>query len=84
MDIRELKQVLKPLGFKIKIRSMSWGRHATITNLAGDRELTNNVFTSDTLSFWKPALDAIRAAGSITQDTDKVYGLDFITTSMSD
>ena len=77
MEISELKKVLKPLGFKVKVQSLSYGRHATITDLAGTRKLTGNVFTADTLAFWSPAIDTCRKAGQITSNGDKVYGLKF-------
>ena len=75
MELSELRKILKPLGFKVKTKSLSHGRHATITDLSGMRELTGNVFTSDQLAFWSPAIEACRKAGQVTQDSDKVYGL---------
>ena len=77
MEVSELRKVLKPLGFKVKVQSLSYGKHATITDLTGNRKLTGNVFTAETLLFWKPAIEVCRAAGQVTSDTDKVYGLKF-------
>ena len=77
MELTDLRKALKPLGFKVKTKSMSHGRHATITNLAGDRELTGNVFHGDQVEYWKPAIDLCRESFPITCDSDKVYGLRF-------
>ena len=77
MEVSELRKVLKPLGFKVKVQSLSHGRHATITDLTGNRKLVGNVFTAETLAFWGPAIDVCRKAGQITFGTDKVYGLKF-------
>ena len=77
MELSELRSLLKPLGFKVKVQSLSHGKHAILTDLTGTRKLTGNVFTADTLAFWSPAIDVCRKAGQITFGTDKVYGLKF-------
>ena len=77
MEVAELRSLLKPLGFKVKVQTLSHGKHAILTDLTGTRKLTGNVFTEETLSFWKPAIEVCRAAGQVTSDTDKVYGLKF-------
>lgn len=58
--LAELRRAIKPLGFKIKTQTMSWGRHATYVRLSDNRELTYNVFTPEDLAQWNPLFDWLR------------------------
>jgi hypothetical protein len=58
--IAELRKALKPLGYGIKTKSLSWGPHATYFRIHDKVELTGNVFTPETLAEWLPLFDWIR------------------------
>jgi hypothetical protein len=77
MELAELRKRLRALGFRIKTQSMSHGIHATIMDDAGHK-MTGNVFTPETLEFWKPAMDACSGAKEgVVHQGQKVYGLAF-------
>ena len=76
--ISELRKAIKPLGFTVKIRSLSWGPHATYIRISDKAELTNNVFTPESLAGWKPILDFRRdnrAALQALRESTGTYGL---------
>ena len=76
--ISELRKAIKPLGFTVKIRSLSWGPHATYIRISDKAELTSNVFTPESLAGWKPILDFRRdnrAALQALRESTGTYGL---------
>lgn len=75
MEIQELRKKLKPLGFKLRMETFSFGKHATL--LKEDRALTYNAMTWETLDFWKPGIEVCRASSPVTCGSEKVYGLAF-------
>lgn len=58
--INDIRKAIKPIGFKVKTQSLSWGRHATYIHIDSGQELSFNVFTPDTLARWKPLIDWIK------------------------
>lgn len=54
-SLREVRSQIKDLGFKLKIKSMSFGRSAVYTKMDG-REMPD-IFTSDSLQQWQPLVD---------------------------
>ena len=54
--INEVRKAIKPLGFNIKIKSLSWGQHATYFRIIDKKEMPS-IFTSDTLPEWKPIIE---------------------------
>ena len=76
--ISELRKAIKPLGFTVKIRSLSWRPHATYIRISDKAELTSNVFTPESLAGWKPIMDFRRdnkAALQALRESTGVYGL---------
>ena len=59
--LNDLRKAIKPLGYKVKTKALSWGPHATYVHAATGEECTANVFTSDTLAKWLPLFDWIKA-----------------------
>ena len=56
--LRELRAAIKPLGFNVKTKQMSWGPHAVFTALDGTEMLgTVHVGKPD---LWTPLLDYLR------------------------
>jgi hypothetical protein len=58
--IAELKKALKPLGYGVRIKTLSWGPHATYFRVEDKTNLTGNVFTAETLAKWTPLFNWIR------------------------
>jgi len=76
--LSELRKELKAIGYKVKTKSMSYGRHATFVHIASDTELTFNVFTAETLETWKPLFDfkkANKESLDIIRKAEQIYGL---------
>jgi hypothetical protein len=55
--LADLRKAIKPLGFKVKTKSLSWGQHATYARISDGVELNGNVFTPETFAEWKPLFD---------------------------
>lgn len=58
--IQDLRKALKPLGFTIKCKSLSWGYQATYVRKSDGMELCSNVFTPETLAEWRPLLSFVQ------------------------
>ena len=54
MELKQFKQELKALGFKVSIKTQSYGRHATYIHKGMDEALTFNVFTPERVARWAP------------------------------
>jgi hypothetical protein len=78
MELKQLKQELKALGFKVSIRSQSYGRHVTYIHIATNEALTFNVFTPERLERWTPLcvwqIDNSANLASLYKE-EKIYGL---------
>ena len=74
MELSKFRKELKSLGFKVKVNSMSWGYHATITDMEGNKMPT--IFTKTTLEYWKPVISFLKdLKEDVNKNGDKVYGL---------
>ena len=73
--LNDLRKIIKPLGFTVKTRSLSWGQHATYVRLVDKAELTGNVFTPETLAQWKPILDFRRDNRAALQSLREATGV---------
>ena len=73
--LNDLRRIIKPLGFNVKTRSLSWRQHATYVRLADKAELTGNVFTPETLAQWKPILDFRRDNRAALQSLREATGV---------
>jgi hypothetical protein len=79
-ELKELRKELKPLGFKIKTESLSWGRHATYVHVESGEELTFNVATQEQVERWKPLHDhlaTIPEDAILVDKGEKIYGRNF-------
>jgi len=59
--IQDIRKAVKPLGFKLKTRSLSWGLHATWAD--GEGNTCPSIFSPETLAKWQPLLDFRRENG---------------------
>ena len=59
--LNDLRKALRPLGYKVKTKTLSWGPHATYVHIASGEECTANVFTVETLAKWTPLFAWIKA-----------------------
>ena len=60
MELKTISDVrceIKKLGFKVKTKSLSWGKHATYFHIESNQELNFSVFTPELLKIWKPLLE---------------------------
>lgn len=57
--LADLRKEIKKLGYNVKTKTLSFGRHATYVSPSG-RELTFNVATSKGWEQWKPLLDFVK------------------------
>ena len=76
--INDVRKAIKPLGFGLKTKSMSWGKAATYTHLASGAELTGNVFTAETREKWIALFDwrkANREALDVVRKSEVCSGL---------
>lgn len=56
-NLKDLRKVLKPLGFTVTTRAASFGRIATYKHLESGELLTYNVFTAEQLAKWRPIIN---------------------------
>ena len=54
--INEIRKAIKPLGFNVKTKSLSWGQHATYFRIKDKKELPT-IFTSETIKEWQQLID---------------------------
>lgn len=59
--LNDLRKAIKPLGYKVRIKNLSWGPHATYIHADSGDECTANVFTAETLAKWLPLFTWIKA-----------------------
>lgn len=53
--LNEVRKALKKIGFKLKIETLSWGRHASYVDSLGER--MPQIFDKESLSYWQPLID---------------------------
>lgn len=74
-NLKDLRAAIRPLGYGIKTKRLSWGPHATFFLLADESHaLTYDVFTPELLRLWTPLFDFLRehseAIGRIRKPCD--------------
>ena len=75
--LTELRRELKPLGFKVRTETLSWGRHATYTDMEGE-EWPSLYFNDEQKAKWKPLRDFLDANSTMLADikhNENLYGL---------
>jgi hypothetical protein len=78
MELKQLKQELKELGFKVSIKTQSYGRHATYIHKGMDEALTFNVFTPERQVRWSPLQKwqiANQVRLGVLRQRENIYGL---------
>ncbi len=61
MTLTQYRKELKKRGYKLSIKTLSFGKAATYTHIKSDDKLNYNVFTEETVARWKPLFDYIEA-----------------------
>jgi len=81
-ELQELRREIKPLGYKLKTKALSWGRHLTYVHIESKEEFTFNVYASkEQLERWAPLVDYLGTVPTytklMTNDGERVYGSSF-------
>ena len=74
MQLKELRKIIKPLGFKVKTQTFTWGRHATYIHTESGEELTCNVYTDEQQKRWKPLHEALKDVTKVYDGDSRIYG----------
>lgn len=80
MTLQELRRELRPRGYKVSTKRLSWGRHLTYAHVDSGEKLTGNVFTTEQLKIWQPLFDYLRTIPEDTLlvgDFERIYGAQF-------
>lgn len=72
--INDLRKQLKPLGFNVRTKALSWGTHAEYFRIA-DHKTVPTIFTHETLAEWKPFLDWRKENRVALQEIRRVTGV---------
>lgn len=56
-SLADIRKAIKPLGFSVKTKSTSFGKHATYIHKESGQELTFNVFSPELLERWRPLIE---------------------------
>jgi hypothetical protein len=80
ISINEVRRDLKKLGFKVRLKSLSWGPHAEFYDSNGNG--FPSMFNKETLAYWKPLIDYKkdlnrRYDAVVDKYGDFIYGFDF-------
>ena len=74
LKVGELRKQLKPLGFTVKTKRLSFGTSGTIARLSDKKEMPSIFFGEDHRQEWVSAIDAIRGIKVVTNDGERVSG----------
>jgi hypothetical protein len=73
MLLKEVRKAFKDAGYKLKVNSLSFGKHVTIQNLNGER--MPSIFVSQVeRNEWLPAINLKNEVSDVTDNNEKVYG----------
>ena len=75
MLLSEARKEFKKIGFKVKVKTLSFGRHVSIYDMEGN--MMPSIFTSsDQLNYWQPAIALKEKVKPVFDDnsSDKIYG----------
>ncbi len=77
MELKELRKILKPLGFKIKTQTNSFGKFAHLVHIETGKQDTGNVYTKENIAFWRPARELLPVDGNVVDNNGiKIIGLE--------
>ena len=72
--INELRKEIKTMGFKVSVKTLSWGPHATFKDKTG-HELPDIFLGEQDLNKWKPLIQYLNTLTEVTNTNgEKVYG----------
>lgn len=74
LTIKELRNKLKPLGFNVKTKSLSFGMVGSVVRISDGAVLPEMFMNQEHLQQWKPAIDAITNILVVNDYTDRVSG----------
>ena len=74
LTVKELRKKLKPLGFNVKTKSLSFGQAGIVVRISDGAELPSMFMNQEHLQQWKPAIDAITNINVVDDYTDRVSG----------
>ena len=74
-NLQQLRKVLKEMGYKVKTKSMSWGRHVTYGHIESGDWLTYNIFTKETFDRWRPLMEWLESNADVLLELKKSEGL---------
>jgi hypothetical protein len=72
MKLSELRKELKSIGFKLKVKTMSWGPHITFYHIAGEQR-PQIYHTQDQFDKWFPLNDWLTNHQSEIAELKKEY-----------
>jgi len=80
IGINEVRRELKKLGFKVRLKNLSWGPHAEFYDYEGNA--FPSMFSKETLERWKPLIDYKKGLNRrydavIDKHENFIYGFDF-------
>lgn len=75
MLLSEARKEFKKIGYKLKIKSMSIGRHADVLNADGVK-MPTLFYDREERAKWLPAIELKQAVSPVFDDntSDKIYG----------
>lgn len=80
MKLSELRKELKAIGYKVKTETLSYGKHATFTDITG-RAMPSIFAGVPHLDQWRVLIDYLKANNErlidLSQGSEGMYGLRF-------
>ena len=75
MELKELRKLLKPHGFKVKTVRYSHSRHGTIIRIADDKQMPTIFFGEADRQQWIEAINILSSIDCVMHDDEKILGL---------
>ena len=77
MKLSEARKLFKDAGYKLKVQTFTFGKHASIYNLKGEI-LPSIFYGADGVQKWEVAINLRSSVGPVVDnDGEKIYGFDF-------
>ena len=76
IELRDLKKMIKPLGFKVRIKTLSFGKTMTYVHVATGQANTGNVYSGESIKIWQPLFDKLKELPytQVVHDGERVTG----------
>ena len=73
MELKEARKLFKSAGFKLKVQTLSFGRHVDVYNAEG--KVMPSIFCgADEVQKWKVAIDLKSSVSQLVDNGEKIYG----------